>query len=346
VDRRIARRLPALALPFTLPAAAVGAVVIASLGGPRRRRALPELVAWAAIAPAGLAAWYALHLDFPPYRTAAVALGVPALIVLGAATPSSVLLERGRRAAAVAAAALLVGATAWLVVLGTATWWHAEPAVDRAGLAQATVLDAYLATLPPGTIAIVPLPMDASRPPRILRLGLDAPHAGAVLLLPADLSGGIDAFVDDVLRTHARDTVVVFLDAYRRSEPGAGDELGPGVTLVHGPRPVQALSVPSTRTDPGDLIRVSASASALLVVVGLGWTLALTRLRPVDALGVAPAVGAAALLIVGLVVGRLGMSYADGGGMAIAATTAGGGWMAWFLRRRPGSHDEPRPGGS
>jgi hypothetical protein len=333
VDRRIEKRLPPLGLPLTLPVAACGAIAIAALGGPARRRVLPTLLAWAAIAPAGLAAWYWLDLKLPPYRTVAVALGVPALIVLGASVPASALLERGRRLLAVAAALLLLAATGWLAGTGAETWWRAEPAVEPADLAQAATLDAYLRTLAPDTSAIVPVPQGASGPPRILRLGMAARRAGAVVLLPADLSDGTDAFVDDVLRRYPGATVVVFLDAYRRSEPGAGVELGPGVTLVHGPRPAEQLPVPSIRTDAPELLRVAAIALALLVVTGLGWTLALTRLPLAGALGLAAAIGAATLVILGLVTGRLGLSYAYGGGVAVAAATAASGWVAWLVRR-------------
>jgi hypothetical protein len=333
VDRRIEKRLPPLAVTVTLPLAAAGAIAVATLGDARRRRTLPALVAWAAIAPAGLVAWYVLHLRFPPYRTAAVALGVPALIVLGAAVPASASFERGRRAAAIVAATLAIGTTGWLVGVGTATWWRAEPAVGRADLAQATTLDAYLRRLPPGTMVVVPLPLEGVRPPRILRLGMEAAHADAVALVPADLSAGTEAFVDEILDRYPDGTVVVFLDTYRRPDPGTGETLGPGVTLVHGPRPDGALAPPSIGTDVGELVRATALAFGLLVVTGLGWVLALTRLRVVDAVGLAPAVGAAALVIAGLVAGRLGLSYAGGGGIAIAIVAAVGGWVAWAIRR-------------
>jgi hypothetical protein len=342
VDRRIEKRLPALALEATLPAAAACAIAIAALGGPRRRRTLPTLVGWAAIAPAGLVAWYGLHLRLPPYRTAGVALGIPALIVLGSAAPASALLDRGRRAAGWIAAALLVAACAWLVGSGSTTWWRAEPAVQGADLAQAATLDAYLRGLPPGTTAVVPLPNGASRPPRILRLGMEAAHADAVALTPADLSDGTDAFVDEVLRRD-QDAVVVFLDAYRRPEPGSGIAIGPGVTLVHGPRPGGPLTTEPIRTDVPKLLRASALAVGVLVVTGLGWTLALTGTRVVDGLGLAPATGAAGLVIVGLVLGRIGVSYAGGGGAVVVAATAVTGWLAWFVGRSVAVRPAPVP---
>jgi len=332
VDRRIAKRLPPHALPASLAAAAAGAVAIAAFGGPRRRRILPTLVAWSAMAPAGLLAWYGLHLRVPPYRTAAVALAIPALIVLGAAAPASWLLDRGRVVAAAVAAVLVIGATAWLLRVGTQAWERAQPAVDRTALGQVVALDAYLDGLPPGTSVVVPLPKGAFRPPRILRLGMAARHADAVSLVAADLSGGTDAFVRDVLSRDA-DAAVVFLDVYRRPEVGVGDPFAPGVTLVHGPPPAGSIAPEPIRTEPAELLRVTTIALALLLVSGIGWTLALTRPPIVDAVGLAPAIGAASLVIVGLVAGRLGASYADGGGVAIAAATAAAGWLVWLLGR-------------
>ena len=332
VDRRIGRRLPLLSLPWTLAGAAGGAIAIAAFGGPRQRRTLPALAAWAALAPAGLVAWYGLHLRLPPYRTAAVALGVPALIVLGAASPASALLDRGRRLAGTIAGLLAVAACAWLVVGGATTWWSSEPAVDRDDLAEAAALDAYLATLPPGTPAVVPLPDGAVRPPRILRLGMGAARADAVSLVPADLSAGTDAFVDEVVREGPAGTVVVFLDAYRRPPAGIGSRLAPGVTLVHGPSLSEPLLPVGIDGDAADLVRATGFGLALLVIAGLGWTLTLAGLRVAEAVALSPALGAAALVIGGLVAGRLGVSYAGAGGIAIAALTSATGWGAWVAR--------------
>lgn len=350
VDRRIGRRLPLLSLPWTVAGAAVGAIAIATLGGSRHRRTLPALVAWAALAPAGLVAWYGLHLRVPPYRTAAVALGVPVLIVLGAASPASALLDRGRRLARAIAGLLVVAACAWLVVGGTTAWWSSEPAVGRDDLAEAAALDAYLATLPPGTPAVVPLPHGAARPPRILRLGMGAARADAVSLVPTDLSSGMDAFVGEVLQARPAGTVVVFLDAYRRPPPGIGSRLAPGVTLVRGPSPSERLLPLGVDADATDLVRATALAFALLVIAGLGWTLALAELRIAEAVTLSPAIGAAALVIGGLVAGRLGVPYAGGGGIAIAALTSATGWGAWISRRawtaRRGRSGSPRARGA
>jgi hypothetical protein len=331
VDRRIERRIPPLELPATLPAAAAGAIAIAALGG-RRRRALPTLVTWAAIAPAGLLAWYALDLPLPPYRTAAAALGVPALIVLGASAPADRLADRGKRAWAAVALVLVVAATAWIAVFGARTWWDEEPGVARSAFDQAATLDAYLRTLPTTTSAIVPVPRGVAPPPRILRLGVDPIRLQRVRLVPADLSGGTMAFVRDVVGQRP-DVAVVFLDVYRRPEPGVGVTLGPGVTLVRGPRPAAPLAVPSARTEAAALVRISAIAVAALAVAGAGWAVALTGAPLSQAIAAAPAIGAAGVVVGGLVWGRLGARYDGGGGWTLAAILAASGWIAVVASR-------------
>jgi hypothetical protein len=332
-ERRVSRRLPPFALPIAIPAAAVGAGAIAALGRRTARRAAPALVGWAAIAPAGLAAWYLLDLPVPPYRSAGAALGIPFLIVLGPVAASSGSLARGRRPAAGAAALVAVAATVWLVAGGTSAWWDAEPAVEHDQLAQAATLEAYLATLPPGTPAIVPVRPSEPPPPRLLRLGVRARHLASLSLVPADLSAGTEAFVERV-RADDPGAVVVAIDAYRRVEPGVGSALGPGVTLLAGPAPSEPLAVPPSRATAGELVRIAALGLGALLASGFGWGLALTRYPAVEVLALAPAIGAAILVLVGLVAGRLGLSFAGGGGAALAITVALAGATVAALRRR------------
>ena len=340
-ERRIDRRMPALDLGLTLPAAAAGGIALAALGG-RRRRALPTLLAWGGIAPAGLIAWYALDLPLPPYRTSAAALGVPALIVLGSAAPSAWFEDRGRRAAAAVALSLAVGASAWLAVVGARTWWDEEPGVATTDLVQASILDAYLRVVPPPTVAVVPVPRGEPPPPRILRLGVDPARLERVVLVPADLSEGIETFVDDVVSRYPDGVAVVFLDAYRRAQPEAGSGIGPGVTVVHGPRPDDPIETPSLRSTGGELVRVAAIGFALLAVAGAGWTIALTRLAAADAVGLAPAVGAAFLVVIGLVWGRLGLRFDGGAGWTFVGLVAVGGWIVVVASRAIGARRDAR----
>ena len=81
---KIASRLPEMALGVTIPLAAVGGAVMWASRRPTTTRVLPPLALWALAAPAGLIAWKAFDLTIP-HRTVPIALGVPALIVLGAA---------------------------------------------------------------------------------------------------------------------------------------------------------------------------------------------------------------------------------------------------------------------
>ena len=81
---RIAERLPAMALPVTLPLAVLGVVLLAFDRRDERGRAPALLLIWSSLAAVGLVGWYLLGLPLPPYRWAAFALAIPAAIVLGA----------------------------------------------------------------------------------------------------------------------------------------------------------------------------------------------------------------------------------------------------------------------
>jgi hypothetical protein len=136
------------------------------------------------------------------------------------------------------------------------------------------------------------------------------------------------------VRADDPDAVVVAVDAYRRVAPGVGTTLGPGVTLLAGPSPPEPLSVPSSRTTAGELIRIAALGLGVLLATGFGWGLALTRYPAVEVLSLAPPIGAAALVLVGLVAGRLGLSFAGGGGVAVALVVGALGWAAAILSDR------------
>jgi hypothetical protein len=333
VERRIERRMPPFGLQVTLPLAAAGTALIGVWGGREHRRSLPVLVAWAAAAPAGLLAWYALEVNVPPYRSVGVALGIPALIVLGAGGPAARTWSRRRWVLASVPVAAALAAAGWLATTGATTWWRTEPIVSREGLAQAIALDAYLATLPAGTTTVVPVGGNRVPPQLILKLGMRASSVAAVELRPADLSAGTDAFVDDALREDRDHTVVVLLAAYHRHEPDGGVELGPGVVLLHGPEPTGPLTVASSDTTSLELIRITVLSIGLLLLVGAGWTLAFAGGSAVVGVSLAPAVGAAILVVVGLVAARLGVGLAGGGGIAIAGVAGAIGWAAWVVGR-------------
>ncbi|HEV2951153.1 MAG TPA: hypothetical protein VGZ51_03525, partial [Actinomycetota bacterium] len=85
---KIATRLPEMKLAVTIPLAAAGAGIMLFSGKSATRRTAVPLAMWALAAPVGLLAWKLLDVTLP-HRIVPFALGVPALIVLGAAATRS-----------------------------------------------------------------------------------------------------------------------------------------------------------------------------------------------------------------------------------------------------------------
>jgi hypothetical protein len=331
---KIERRLPALALPLTVPVAAAGAVAMLVVGGARRKRMTLPLLLWAAAAPAGLVVWYVLGINAPPYRSAAAALGIPALIVLGAGALCSWPWIRGRSLGAVLGGLLVVASSAWLLSSGARIWERGRSSITAGQLAQTATLGTYLEPLPASTRIAIPVDVDRRRPLRALQAGLAPARYELVTAWPTELRGDPDRLRREMARLPTG-TVVVYLDTYHRGRAPEGTELGPGVVLLAGPEPQGTLTAaPIGATSAGALLSVTGVSLAVLLLTGLGWTLLLTDLGPLVAVALAPAMGAAAIVIAGLLVGRLGVPFNGGRGIAVAAVAAASGWMAFVLAHR------------
>jgi len=115
--------------------------------------------------------------------------------------------------------------------------------------------------------------------------------------------------------------------------------VAPNVAVVKGP--TLAAPLPPAPFPVGGLgaIRVGFLAVvslAILSAIGLGWALSLlgTWLRPFEALAVAPAVGIAALVMVGVVVDAVGVRLAGIGGAGAPVVAGATGWVAAGLVAR------------
>jgi hypothetical protein len=331
---KIERRLPPMALPVTLPLAAAGAAAMLGAGGTKRRRTAAPLVLWAAAAPAGLVAWYVLDLHAPPYRTAAVALGIPALIVLGAGAVWSWSVTRRLRLGIALGIVLVAVSAGWLADAGARVWSRGRSSVTTGQLSQASVLDAYVRPLPASTRIVIPVDVDRRRPLRGLQAGLEAGRYASVMAFPTDLERGVDALVREIDRRSPGEAVVVYLGAYHRHRPPEGTELGPGVVLLAGPAPAALPRAASSGTTAWRLVLVAGGSLAVLLLTGIGWTYALTRVDPVATIALAPAIGASTIVLAGLVWGRLGLPLGNGGGTGVAATVAACGLIAAGFTRR------------
>ncbi|HUF59160.1 MAG TPA: hypothetical protein VMR89_06755 [Actinomycetota bacterium] len=353
---KIAARLPEMKLAITIPLAAAGAAIMLLFGTPATRRTAVPLAMWALAAPAGLLAWKVLDMTIP--HIVPFALGVPSLIVLGAAATRLWTVARSSRlggapwgiAGAVTSAVLVLASAAWLSRAGADTWSDQQAGFTRAQIEQASTLAAYLETIPPETPVVVPVRPGVWRPLQALQVTLPVKRFLSVKTWRVDFFGDTREFRRRLASRHPSGTVAVSLAGYSDQAPLQGTSLGPGVTVLAGPEPPSRLSVaPIEPADGGELIRLTAVSVATVLLVGLGWTLLMTGLPAFAAVCLSPAIGIAVLSIGGLIAGRLGFPLGRGGGVIAALAIGTLGWLAFAvgsLRRAPddGPADGPADG--
>lgn len=329
---RVELRLPALALPVTIPLAAIGSALLVS---DRRRRTAGVLLGiWASLAVISVVAWFLLELPLPPYRWAGFALGIPIVIVLGAFAAGDLLERRGRRILASLAVAGALAAVVGLVGAGASVWWSREPTLAADEFGQLGTLSSYVGSLPPQTrIVILIEPYRKRAPFNRAWAGLPADRLRFITMIPAR----IDEHAPDLgLPPAAREqpgTVVVSLDAYREP-PGVGRSLGPGVHLIFGPDAERVqVGAPPRAPRPLHLAVSVVVLLGLLAFSGAGWA-SLTDLPRIGVVCVAPAFGVAILTSVGLLASRVGVPLHPPWGTVLVATVGITGWVVAFVRRR------------
>ena len=339
---RVELRLPALALPVTIPLAVIGSALLVS---DRRRRSAGVLLGiWASLAVISVVAWFLLELPLPPYRWAGFALGIPIAIVLGAFAAGD-LLERGDRrllgsmalAGALAAAVGLAGA-------GASVWWTREPTLAADEFGQLRTLSSYVGSLPPQTRIVILIEAYRKRAPfNRAWTGLPADRLRFITMVPAK----IDQRAPDLgLPPAARErpgAVVVSLDAYREP-PGVGRSLGPGVHLIFGPDPegIQ-VGAPARAPTPFQLAASVVVLLGLLAFSGGGWA-SLTDLPGIGIVSVAPAFGVGILTAAGLLASRAGVPLHAPWGTVLVVAVGVTGWVLAFVRRRRPNAGENRSG--
>jgi hypothetical protein len=346
---KIAVRLPEMALGITIPLAALGGAVMWSSRRSPTRRILPPLALWALAAPAGLIAWKVFDLTIP-HRNVPFALGVPVLIVLGAAATRSwtdaMRFRPERRTwvvlGAAASTVLVLAAATWLAARGAGTWETPPAAFTPSQYAQARILSAYLEDVPPDTPIVVPMG-GRWRPIRALMVTLPPDRFLDVKAWLTNFFGDTERFRRRLEARFPPGTVGVYLAGYGGQIPLQGTRLGPGVTLLAGPRPAGDLSVPLPAvTGAGELVRLTIASLVTMLVLGLGWAIALTGFPAFAVVCVAPSIGTAMISLGGFVAGRLGMPLGGGGGVLVAMGVGLLGWLAVLIgSRRPAEPDEP-----
>ncbi|MGZ8572282.1 MAG: hypothetical protein ACXWW5_08660, partial [Actinomycetota bacterium] len=331
-DVKAEQRLPSLALWLTLPLALLGGVLGLTGGSGQRRWTTGVLLAWAALAPMSLIAWYALDLPVPPYRWTAFALGIPMLVVFAAACIGERVRARSARLGRPLTVTLLVVASGGLAVGGARIWDRADAGLEAEGFVQLEAMARYLDGLPADLPVFLTTPskVPSAVVPRI-QAGLSAADFERVSFLPGPLPRGTPHPTDDL----PEGSIVLFLSAFDRRPVPPGDPLIPGAVIVMGPPPVTPIDMPASPRAPsaGAMAGLALVCLLVLTIAGSGWAGSMA-VDPIGRVALAPAFGLALLGPVGLLTGRAGLPFDRPGAVGLVALTAALGWGVDLLVRR------------
>ncbi len=253
-----------------------------------------------------------------------------------------------RRGAAVAI--LATGALVAAMIAGsTIAWLRQAPFMSELEVARSTTAAAYAAATPPGT-PLVFLVNDAdatvtfleTRAANVIRATMLPDRIRDVVIVVPPANGPVPADRAALSRLTAADaaaavrgsgkTAATFVVVpFDRVDPAAPHLVAEGVAMT--PAVSHPVASPDTLlpSNPAGIVLATVAIFALLSVVGFGWSRAVSD-DPLIAFALAPAVGAAALILTAIVAERLGVPLTGAIGPAIVSAVAGGGgYVARFL---------------
>jgi hypothetical protein len=353
---RFARHWARFALPVSLPAATVGAWKARGFVG-------QFLQAWGVVMVLGVVAGLATGL-YPAVRFLSFGYVLP----LGAAAAVPVLwrvVKRRSRALAGLVVALMLAA----LVGGPAfTWLRTRPYLNGIEVRRIALAGRVAEAAPAGTPLV--FLVDSGEPTAVFL----ATRAGNVLrdALPPDRIRDASVYVgtpqnwlkgrptlvgnqqhDALSRLYLRDIqaagghpIAFLLAPFNR--PGIafarhhGDVVTRGVIVLGShPSPIGPEVDPIHPTSSWRLASAGLLSFLLLAAVGLGWAMAAVPRRR-SAFALAPALGAAALVLAGIALERVGVPLTGAGPPAISAAVGAGGYgFAYRRRRRNRTEREP-----
>jgi hypothetical protein len=362
-NRGNTKRLPTLRLPITGPLAALGAIALWFPADTRRRLGLVFLVSWSLSVPVAVLASEFIDQPIKVFRVAGFAIAIP---ILGAAALVGAV-RLGRRyetTGLVVGALVLVAGLAFSVATSVDVYrMPAEEGESASKLDQVRAAGAYLETVPEDRPVVFlisirnPFLVDrlirAGLPPdRILRAHLYwggvedllAKQPGAQGADPRSARIGRNWFHqwwDDVDAIVAADPVVFYLSRLNSAvdPPASAQRLARGVLLVNGPAPTSRAPASPLGTSWPTMLGASIAVLLLLGLVGSGWTRWLLPVEGLAWLGLSPAVGIAALTLIGTALARLDVSLGGVGGVLVILAIAAVGWVPRFLTSRERSDD-------
>jgi hypothetical protein len=325
-----------------------------------RRRSwylLALLLSWGAVVLGGYVARQFFHLSLPAHRFLSFGLALPILVAIALLWLGMLAARWWRPLGAV----VVIAGLSLAAVVAHAQWWGAKPFLQRPKVQDAGLAAAYLDARH--------VPVDR---PFVLIVGpTDWTNIGLVghtarAALPPDRLASLYLYVgtpqdylaqrpidSDVSRSffraiqplYARNPIAFELasfdpQGFRSWATQHADTLvDDRVAVLGGPAQPMTLrsDAPPVNRFPWWAIGLLAVGAVLvLAFAGLGWTLWAFRpwLRPAELLAVAPAVGIAAVVVVGTVVDRAGLRLEGLAGAAVPFVAAGLGWAGWVLRGR------------
>jgi len=346
-----------------------------------RRFARRIISAWTAVAVAGVLIG-GLTLKVPPARFLALLVALPGAVGVAAAvayvsrwvgrrTGSSVRSGRSAFASVVVAGVLLGG----LAIPAVLRWYGYPVLLQEQALREAEVAGRYVGSLRSGQQVMFlvgyetpPFPYGPVLAERTIRIELPSNRqadvhffvgaigdlvAGRQTPPPGDRLGITTAgYRKDVRSLLANPMPVLVV----RELAGNGFEdalalgarsLGPGVAVLRGPplgEPDALPTLPRAVPSLGQGVLWGITALLMLAAAGSGWTRMFLspRASPETFFSIAPAVGAAALTLGGLVAGEIGGRLTHGGGIITSVVVTITGVAAAALDRRRRSRSSPR----
>lgn len=371
----VERLLPFYRLRLTMPLAALGAAALVWLG-PRvpRRRALALTAAW--LLPLGVAAVvYVREGPVPLMRFFGTALALP---LLGAAAFAGLIALAARAGRSTAVRALLAGTAAVLVVAALAVSTvraahsvdNTAPSIDPFELPAVHAADAFLAaTNPPAAILVADGPTKPFRRVRMLAPGTMVDRIRVYPGTAADLFARAAApgppVVDPSLVDFKRRAAQIAADAVEwMRKPGAiafalrpylrdydqlvadpaNVEVADGVLVLRPATPPLSVTATPLSAPPSSALVLSAVVGFFaLLLAGSGWSVALLSHPWELRLALAPAIGMAALVVVGSLLGLAGARTGSTSGLLIWFAVIAAGWAAAAVVRRPQPQEPEAP---
>jgi hypothetical protein len=362
-NRGNTKRLPTLRLPITGPLAALGAIALWFPADTRRRLGLVFLASWSLSVPVAVLASEFIDQPIKVFRVAGFALAIP--ILGSAALVGAVRLGRRYGTTGLVVGALVVVAGLAFSVATSVDVYRVptEEGESASKLDQVRAAGAYLETVPEDRPAVF---LISIRNPflvdRLVRAGLPSDRIlrahlywGGVEDLLAKQPGAQGAdprsarigrnwfhqWWDDVDAIVAADPVVFYLSRLNSAvdPPASAERLARGVLLVNGPAPRSRAPASPLGTSWPTMLGASIAVLLLLGLVGSGWTRWLLPVEGLAWLGLSPAVGIAALTLIGTALARLDVLLGGVGGVLVILAIAAVGWVPRFLTSRERSDD-------